>query len=280
MKWRQPLNSFAFVNETEVKDVESYDFLTELNPDEIPNVDDVPPNSSLPHTSIWRLSNILKNDLFWKWLLFLLNLKLKRSTYLPKNPMSVSHHVSVCREEPVNAVVKELSKPSEATNALENRVSLDAGHCDSLGSNQANEAKMGGDAIPDSRGVWSAVCVLMVAAVIVGMENLKDEASRELNEETNGLGQRTSKDLTTDARVILEGVRSIAFNAEDDPGGLPIEDTPYTSIEDDERDIYKRDRGSVSVEENFRVIEEKDLPDTDSIVNESRGSEESRTRPR
>jgi len=77
----------------------------------------------------------------------------------------------------------------------------------------------------------------MVATIVVGMKN-------ESNEEKNDAGQRTLKDLTTDARVITEGARSTAFDAEacpddavDDPGGLFIEDIPYAWIDDENQEI-------------------------------------------
>ncbi|KAF8335650.1 hypothetical protein F5887DRAFT_921058 [Amanita rubescens] len=159
---------------------------------------------------------------------------------------SASHQLSVCREEIVgiDTVVEELSKPSEVANALDGRISLDAGRWDSFDSSRANETRAGGDAIQaqisdSGGGVWSAVCVLMVAAVIVNMENfLEDEVLHMLNEETKDLQQRTSNVLTT------EGAQSIAFDAEaypddanEDPGGLLIEDTPFAWIEDVECNI-------------------------------------------
>ncbi len=113
------------------------------------------------------------------------------------------------------------------------------------------------------------------------MKNLEDEALHQLNKEMNDLGQRTLKVSTTDTPVITEGARSIAFdtmacseNTVDDLGGLFVEDTPFTWIENVECNIYGRERDSVSVGENFQVIEEKDIPVADSIVDESRGSED------
>jgi hypothetical protein len=115
---------------------------------------------------------------------------------------------------------------------------------------------------------------LTVAAVIVGTENLEDEALHELNEETNGLRRRTSKDSTNNASVIMEGVRSTAFDAEacaddadEDPVGLLVEDV---WIEDVGHDVYRRQGDSVSVREIFKVTDE-DLLVADSIVDESRG---------
>lgn len=115
---------------------------------------------------------------------------------------------------------------------------------------------------------------MTVAAVIVGTENLEDEALHELNEETNGLRRRTSKDSTNNASVIMEGVRSTAFDAEacaddadEDPVGLLVEDV---WIEDVGHDVYRRQGDSVSVREIFKVTDE-DLLVADSIVDESRG---------
>ena len=160
--------------------------------------------------------------------------------------------------------------------ALEGRVNLDAGRWDLPNSGRADEPKAGGDAIQvrmsDSGGVLSAVCPLMVAAVIVGMK-------KESNEEKKDVGQRTLKDWNTDARVITEGARSTAFDAEacledavDDPGGLFVEDIPYAGIDDESQEIYWRDQDLVSADENFTFDKERDLPVVDLIVDESRGS--------
>src|ERR1700684_3305767 len=119
-------------------------------------------------------------------------------------------------------------------------------------------------------GALSAISVLIIAAIVVGMTN-------ESNEETNDPGQRTLKDLTTDARVITEGTRSIAFTAEacsenavDDPGGLFVEDIPYAWINEENREICWRDRVLVNASENFTFDEERDLLVTDLIVDGSR----------
>ena len=91
----------------------------------------------------------------------------------------------------------------------------------------------------------------------------------------NGLGQRTSKDLITDARVITEGARPIACpdNAIDDPGGLFVEDNPRAEwINDENREIYGRNKGLVSADEKFMFDDERDLPGLDLIMDESRRS--------
>ena len=67
------------------------------------------------------------------------------------NDSSASHHLLVYREELVDTGVEKSSKPSEAVNALEGCISLDAGHLDSLDSSRGNEAKAGGDAILRNR---------------------------------------------------------------------------------------------------------------------------------
>ena len=179
---------------------------------------------------------------------------------------SASHHVLICREEAVSAVVEELLKPSEVMDALEGRVNLDAGRWDSPNSGLADELEAGSVRLQarmlDSGGASSAVCVLMIAAVVIGME-------KELNGEKKDAEQHTLKDPTTDARVIMEGVRSIAFDTEacsgdavDDPGGSFIEEVPSAWINDENREIS----------ENFTFDEERDLPVADSFVDESRGS--------
>jgi hypothetical protein len=91
----------------------------------------------------------------------------------------------------------------------------------------------------------------MVAAVIVGMK-------KGSNEEKKDVGQRTLKDWNTDARVITEGARSTAFDTEacledavDDPGGLFVEGIPYAGIDDENQEIYWRDKDLVSADENF-----------------------------
>ena len=68
----------------------------------------------------------------------------------------------------------------------------------------------------------------------------------ELNEENNNPEQRTLKDLATDARVITEGTWSNVFDAQtclddadEDPGGVPNENSPFAWIEDVELDIYR-----------------------------------------
>src|SRR6266576_2823081 len=82
----------------------------------------------------------------------------------------------------------------------------------------------------------------------------------------------------TDARVITERARSIAFDAEacyeefvDDPGGSFIEDIPSASFDDEGSRIYWRNRDMVSVDEKITFDKERDLPRLDSIVDESRG---------
>jgi hypothetical protein len=126
--------------------------------------------------------------------------------------------------------------------------------------------------------MWSrsAVCILIIMAIVVRME-------KELNDKNNNPEQHTSKDLATDAWVITEGMWSNVFEAEtclddadEDPGDVSIENSPFAWIEDVECDIYRREKDSVSVGENFKVIEEKDLPTTDLIVDESKGSEDSK----
>ncbi|KAF8343751.1 hypothetical protein F5887DRAFT_1075634 [Amanita rubescens] len=87
---------------------------------------------------------------------------------------SASHHVLICREEPVSTIAGELLKPSEVMDALEGRICLDAGRWDSPNSSRADELETGDVRVQarmlDSGGVWSAVCVLMVAPVVIGMK--------------------------------------------------------------------------------------------------------------
>ncbi|KAF8344807.1 hypothetical protein F5887DRAFT_917830 [Amanita rubescens] len=172
-----------------------------------------------------------------------------------------------------------------APNDLEGCISLDAGCLGSLESGWADEPKADGDVvqaqIPDSGRALAAVCVLMVAAVIVGMENLENGTLHELNEEMNDTGQHTLKEPSTiDAQVITEGVQSIAFDAEacladvephlDDPGGSLM---LCALIDDENREICWRNKRLVSANENFIFDGEKDVLGLDSIVDESRGSD-------
>jgi hypothetical protein len=89
----------------------------------------------------------------------------------------------------------------------------------------------------DSGGARLAVCISIITAIVVGME-------KGLNDEKNDAGQRTLKDLITDAQAITEGAWPIAFDAEacsknavDDPGGLFVEDIPCAWINNENRDI-------------------------------------------
>ncbi|KAF8333816.1 hypothetical protein F5887DRAFT_921651 [Amanita rubescens] len=263
------LETYGDINEVDETDFvdeveESCDFLTELDPDEILDVDDVasdvlfPSNSSLPpphlHLAIAKRIEE-RSDL--ETVVIPAELKTEEvDVPCGFDDSSTSHHVLNCREEPVDAVVEKSSKLSEAPNALEGRISLDAGRWDSPDRSSANKTRAGGDAvqarIPDSGGVWSAVCVLMVAAVIVGMENLEDEFYDNVPQ-------------NTDARAITEGTQLIAFDAkaypndpDEDPGGLPNDGIPFAWIEDVGRDIYRQ----------------QDLPVADLIMDESRGSED------
>ncbi|KAF8336024.1 hypothetical protein F5887DRAFT_1078995 [Amanita rubescens] len=189
------------------------------------------------------------------------------------------------KEVDVPMTVFEKSWSSELANDLEGCISLDAGCLGSLESGWADEPKADGDMvqaqIPDSGRALAAVCVLMVAAVIVGMENLENGTLHELNEEMNDTGQHTLKEPSTiDARVITEGVRSIAFDAEacladvephlDDPGGSLM---LCALIDDENREICWRNKRLVSANENFIFDGEKDVLGLDSIVDESRGSD-------
>jgi hypothetical protein len=187
--------------------------------------------------------------------------------------------MSVCHEE---TIFEKLSKSSEAVKTLGDCISLDAGHWNSLDSGWADELEVGADVvqaqIPDSGGVWLAICILMVAAVIVSMENLENGTLHELNKEMNDMGQHTMKEPTTDARVITEGTWLIAFDAEacltdvgpdlDDLGGSLI---PSASFDDEGSRIYWCDKAMVNVDENFMFRREKDLQVMDLIVNEFQG---------
>ncbi|KAF8337272.1 hypothetical protein F5887DRAFT_920400 [Amanita rubescens] len=249
------LETYGDINEVDETDFvdeveESCDFLTELDPDEILDVDDVasdvlfPSNSSLPppHLHLAIAERIEeRSDL--ETVVIPAELKTEEvDVPCGFDDSSTSHHVLNCREEPVDAVVEKSSKLSEAPNALEGRISLDAGRWDSPDRISANKTRAGGDAvqarIPDSGGVWSAVCVLMVAAVIVGMENLEDEVLR--------------------ARLIAFDAKAYPNDPDEDPGGLPNDGIPFAWIEDVGRDIYRQ----------------QDLPVADLIVDESRGSED------
>ncbi|KAF8332543.1 hypothetical protein F5887DRAFT_1080686 [Amanita rubescens] len=271
------VDDIDFVDEVE----ESYDFLTECDPNMIPDVEDVagevifPSNSSLPPPRVRLVTaeyikerpnlevvipeelEIIEDDVPAKGL----------------DDSSVSHHVLVCREEPVHTIVEESLKPSEVMDALKRWINLDAGRWDSPNSGRAYELEADGDEvksrIPDSGGVWSAICVLIVVAIVVGME-------KELNDEKKDAERHTLNEFTTDARAITESERSTAFDTEacsdrfvDDPGGLLVEDMPGTWINEENREISIE---SVSKMSDTIIMVQGDIPGLDSIVDESRGS--------
>jgi hypothetical protein len=186
---------------------------------------------------------------------------------------STSHNVLIHCDEPVDAIIRKLSKPSEALNVLEDQISLEAGRWVVGICLIAVRLMKKERVVMRSR---SAICILIIMAIVVRME-------KELNDKNNNPEQHTWKDLATDAWAITEGMWSNVFEAEtclddanEDPGDVSIENSLFAWIEDVERDIYRREKDSVSIGENFKVIEEKDLPTTDLIVDESKGSEDSK----
>ncbi|KAF8311682.1 hypothetical protein F5887DRAFT_930679 [Amanita rubescens] len=282
------LSTYEAIDEVDEPDV--VEMLGECDKLDVVNVADVvvfPPNSSLPPCNPrWKrcdradVEESHEDESKGDIVVIPTELKVEEVGVPAEEPcslddLSASHHVSGYRNEPVETVFEKSSKLPELANDLEGRISLDAGCLGLLESGWADEPKADGDEvqarIPDSGGVWSAVCVLIVTAIVVGME-------KQLNEELNILGQHTLKEPTTDAQA-TEGARSIAFDAEacpgdaeEDPGGLPIDKFSFAWFEDVEHDIYRRERGTISNEEIFKVIEETDLLVTGLIVDESRGS--------
>ncbi len=169
--------------------VDEPDFVEVLTECDDPDVEDVaadvvfPSNSSLPPCMHLETAECIEERPNLEAVVIPAELETEEVDVPTDEPFglddsSASHHVLVCREEPVDTVFEKLSKSSEAVNTLGDHISLDAGHWNSLDSGRADELEAGGDVIqariPDSGGVWSAVCVLMIAAVIVGMENNVD----------------------------------------------------------------------------------------------------------
>ena len=181
--------------------------------------------------------------------------------------------VIVGMENHVDPVIVE---PFAAVDVPMHCTHVNTGRFDLFDNSGGREDELGVDAVlmdaSNSGGVRLAVCISIIAAIVVGME-------KELNDEKNDAGQRTSKGLTTDAQAITEGAWSIAFDAEacsenavDDPGGLFVEDIPCAWINDENREICWRDKGLVSASENFTFDEERDLLVVGLIMDESRGS--------
>ncbi len=234
----------------EVDEPESMEILTECNRDKAFNVKDVldvaavvnwTSNSSLPPCIRLEMPKLHEEQPNWEMVVIPVELKTEEvdvpeeSGFLDDS--SVSHHVLTCCEETVSNIIEELLKPSKVIDALEGWVNLDAGHWDSPNSSWADELEAGGVRVQarmlDSGGALSAVYVLMVVAVVLGMK-------KELNDEKNDMGQHTLKDFTTNTQAIMEGTWSIVFNA--------------------------------GTNENFMFDGERDLPVMDLIVDESRGS--------
>jgi hypothetical protein len=273
------LNTYEDVDE--VEDIESYDFLMELDPGEMPDMEDAagevlfPSNLSLPPLCLHlTIAERIEEQPDLGMVIIPAELKTEKvDVPCDFDDLSTSHNVLIRHDEPVDAVVRKLSKPSEALNVLEDRISLEAGRWVVGICLIAVRLMKKERVVMRSR---SAICILIIMAIVVRME-------KELNDKNNNPEQHTWKDLATDAWAITEGMWSNVFEAEtclddanEDPGDVSIENSLFAWIEDVERDIYRREKDSVSIGENFKVIEEKDLPTTDLIVDESKGSEDSK----
>jgi len=165
-----------------IDEVNEPDFVEVLTECDDPDVEDVagdvvfPSNSSLPPCMHLETAECIEERPNLEVVIIPAELETEEVDVPTDEPFglddsSAGHHVLVCREEPVDTVFEKLWKSSKAVNALGDHISLDAG--------RADELEAGGDVIqvriPDSGGVlWSAVCVSMIAAVIVGMENNVD----------------------------------------------------------------------------------------------------------
>jgi hypothetical protein len=149
-----PYDDIKKVDETDFVDkVEECDSLTELNPDEIPDVDDVigdvvfRSNSSLPPPRVHlATAECIEGRSGLETVVISVELEAEEVDIPAEEPCgcndsSTSHQLPVCHEEPGDTVIEWLSKPSEAANALEGRVGLDASYWDSLDNGRANEAK-------------------------------------------------------------------------------------------------------------------------------------------
>jgi hypothetical protein len=128
------MNTYEDVDE--VEDIESYDFWTELDPDEMLDMEDAagevlfPSNLSLPPLRLHlMIAEHIEEQHDLGTVIIPAELKTEKvDVPCDFDDSSTSHNVLIHCDEPVDAIIRKLSKPSEALNVLEDQISLEASH--------------------------------------------------------------------------------------------------------------------------------------------------------